>query len=104
MARTLALLAVVAVLVMSSFAIPGPGFAEDRMDCFEACDTKMMGCLKKCPQDPNGDFQTECRNVCAIDVFHPCLDKCPHPRTGLTPAQKRAMQKLEQDAKEATQP
>ena len=92
-------------LAMGGLAFAGASLAEEnRIDCFEACDTKMMGCLKKCPQDPNGDFQTECRNVCAIDVFHPCLDKCPHPRTGLTPAQKRAMQKLEQDAKEATQP
>ena len=98
MARMLALLA---VLTMSSFAIANSGFAENRMDCFEACDTKMMGCLKVCPQDANGDFDRDCRNACAIDTFHPCLDRCPHPRTGLTPAQKRAMQKLEQDAKDA---
>ena len=100
MARTLALLA---ALMMTSFAIANPGFAENRMDCFEACDTKMMGCLNKCPQEKNGDFERDCRNVCAIDTFHPCLDKCPHPRTGLTPAQKRDMKKLEQEAKDDAQ-
>lgn len=92
MERTIALLA---ALVMSGFLVAGSSFAEDRIDCFEACDTKMMGCLKKCPQDKNGDYERDCRNVCAIDIFHPCLDKCPHPRTGLTPEQKREMEEIE---------
>ncbi|MEE2679949.1 MAG: hypothetical protein VX546_15305 [Myxococcota bacterium] len=96
--RILLLLAV----AMGGLAFSGAsGAEENRIDCFEACDTKMMGCLKKCPQDPNGDFERDCRNVCAVDTFHPCLDRCPHPRTGLTPAQKRAMQKLQEEAKDA---
>ena len=57
----------------------------------------MMGCLNQCPKSKDGDFEKDCRNACAIDTFHPCLDQCPHPRTGLTPAQKREMKKLEQE-------
>ena len=90
-----------AACAMAAFVLATPSLAEDRIDCFEACDTKMMGCLNKCPKNPDGDFERDCRNTCAIDTFHPCLDQCPHPRTGLTPAQKREMKKLEQEQKAA---
>ncbi|HJO23361.1 MAG: hypothetical protein QF890_16785 [Myxococcota bacterium] len=98
------LIAVLAALMLSVFVIAGSGFAEDahpagRIDCFEACDTEMMGCLKKCPQNEDGDFDKGCRNICAIEAFHPCLDKCPHPRTGLSPAQKREMRKIKKQEK-----
>ena len=99
MARTIG---VVAAFILSSFVIAGVGLAEDRIGCFEGCDTKMMTCLDKCPKDKNGDFERDCRNICAIDIFHPCLDQCPHPRTGLTPAKKRQMQELEKE--QAAQP
>ncbi len=95
------ILGVLAVFIFSSFLVAGGLSAEDapekRMDCMEACDTKMMQCLDPCPRDENGDFQRACRNVCAVQTFHPCLDKCPHPRTGLTPAQAREMKELQKE-------
>lgn len=96
MKRTLALSA---ALLLAGFVFTAPVSAKDRIDCFEDCDTKMQACLGKCEVDTNGDPVRECRNGCAIDVFHPCLDHCPHPRTGLTPAQKRDMKKIEQEQK-----
>jgi hypothetical protein len=81
--------------LLVGFVFSGPLAAEDRIDCFEGCDAKMEACLDKCPVDKNGDPVRKCRDTCAIDSFHPCLDHCPHPRTGLTPAQKRDMEALE---------
>jgi hypothetical protein len=83
--------------LLVGFVFAGPAVAEDRIDCFEDCDAKMEACLDKCPKDSNGDPVRDCRNICALDAFHPCLDHCPHPRTGLTPAQKRDMEALEQE-------
>ena len=94
MARMICLIITIA---LAGFVVAGTGFAEDRIDCFEGCDTKMMTCLDKCPLDSNKDPKRDCRNACAIDTFHPCLDHCPHPRTGLTPAQKRQMADLEKE-------
>jgi hypothetical protein len=90
------------LMVLGGFVFSGPLRAEDRIDCFEACDTKMEACLDKCSVDKDGNPVEDCRNACALDAFHPCLDHCPHPRTGLTPAQKRemdALQKKQQQGK-----
>jgi len=83
-------------LLASGLLLSGSALAEDREDCFEACDTKMETCLNKCSVDKNGDPVRSCRNECAVDDFHPCLDHCPHPRTGITPAEKRLMDQLEE--------
>ena len=85
-----------ALILVGGFVFSGPLRAEDRIDCFEQCDTKMETCLEKCPADKDGNPVRDCRNACALDSFHPCLDHCPHPRTGLTPAQKREMEAVEQ--------
>lgn len=84
-----------ALVLLGSFVFSAPLLAEDRIDCFEGCDTQMEGCLDDCPKDKEGVPVRDCRNACALDAFHPCLDQCPHPRTGLTPAQKREMEELE---------
>ena len=83
------------LILVVGFVYSGPLRAEDRIDCFEACDTKMEACLDKCSKDKDGNPVEECRNICALDSFHPCLDHCPHPRTGLTPAQQREMTDVE---------
>ena len=83
------------LILLGGFVLSGPLRAEDRIDCFEACDTKMEDCLEKCSVDKDGNPVRDCRNACALDVFHSCLDHCPHPRTGLTPAKKREMEAIE---------
>jgi hypothetical protein len=87
-------------ILLGSFLLSGSAFAEDRIDCFESCDTKMMACLKECPVNKDGDPVRDCRNTCALDAFHPCLDHCPHPRTGISPAKKREMERLKKKQKE----
>jgi hypothetical protein len=82
------------LVLLSSILLSRSALAEDRIDCFESCDTKMTACLNKCPVDKDGDPVRDCRNTCALDAFHPCLDHCPHPRTGISPAQKREMEQL----------
>ena len=83
-------------ILFGGVTLSGLALAEDRIDCFEQCDSKMVECLDKCPVNKDGDPVRSCRNECALDAFHPCLDHCPHPRTGLSPAQKR---KMEQEKK-----
>jgi hypothetical protein len=93
MMRTLSLSA---WILLGSVLLSGSTLAEDRVDCFESCDTKMVGCVDKCSVNKKGDPDRDCRNACAVDVFHACLDRCPHPRTGLSPAQKREMERLKE--------
>jgi len=90
------------LLLVGGLVLSGPLRAEDRIDCFEACNTTMEGCLDECKKDQNGDPVEDCRNACALDSFHPCLDHCPHPRTGLTPAQKREMDALEKSQQQGS--
>jgi len=71
--------------------------AVDREECFEACDTKMEACLDKCPEGTTTHKDHSCRNACAKEIFQPCLNACPNPRTGLTPAQKEEMKELEKE-------
>lgn len=71
--------------------------AVDREECFEACDTKMEACLEKCPDGTATHKDHSCRNACAENTFQPCLNACPNPRTGLTPAQKDQMKELEKE-------
>jgi hypothetical protein len=97
MLRTLGLSA---CILLGSILLSGSALAEDRVDCFESCDTKMMVCLDKCPVNKEGAPLRDCRNACAIDAFHPCLDHCPHPRTGLSPAQKREMERPKEKQQE----
>jgi hypothetical protein len=86
-------------ILLGSVLLSGSASAEDRIDCFESCDTKMMACLEKCPVNKDGDPVRDCRNTCALDAFHPCLDHCPHPRTGISPAEKRKMERLKKEKK-----
>jgi hypothetical protein len=88
------------LLLLAGLVFSGPLRSEDRIDCFEACDTKMEACLDKCPTDKDGNPVEDCRNACALDSFHPCLDHCPHPRTGMSPAQKRKMDALAEKQKQ----
>jgi hypothetical protein len=90
-------------ILLCSILLSGSTLAEDRIDCFETCDTKMVACLDKCPVNKDGDPVRKCRNECAIDAFHPCLDHCPHPRTGLSPAEKRKMERLEKEQEQEKQ-
>jgi hypothetical protein len=92
-----------ALIVVGGFIFAGELRAEDRIDCFEDCDTKMEACLAPCEKDKDGNPVESCRNACSLDAFHPCLDHCPHPRTGLTPAQKRQMEADEKAAQDAAQ-
>lgn len=90
-----------ATILLGGVVLSGSVRAEDRVDCFEACDAKMESCVDKCPKDKDGDPVEDCRNACALDAFHPCLDQCPHPRTGLTPAQQREMDAVEKEQQQA---
>ncbi len=90
------MIGLVAATAFAGLLFSGAAAAEDREDCFEACDTKMERCLNHCPEDKNGDPIRACRNSCAKKVFHPCLDACPDPRTGLSDEEKEKTEKLKQ--------
>ena len=87
-------------LALTLFVFVSTASAVDREECFEACDTKMEACLVKCPDGTATHEDHSCRNECAESTFHPCLNACPNPRTGLSPAQKEKMKDLEEKRQE----
>ncbi len=87
-------------VAFSLFGFVSMASAVDREECFEACDTKMEACLAKCPEGTTTHEDHSCRNACAENTFQPCLNACPNPRTGLSPAQKEKMKDLEEQRQE----
>ena len=88
------------LLALTVFFVVTASSAVDREECFEACDTKMEACLAKCPEGTTTHEDHRCRNACAENTFQPCLNACPNPRTGLSPAQKEKMKDLEEKRQE----
>ena len=71
-------------ILAGAFVFAGLAVAdESSVGCGEACDTKMVDCLAKCPAPPadqsvDAPYDLKCQNECATKVFHPCLDACKH--------------------------